>query len=173
MPQRRTAGLKPFIFIPTTNYTAIDMNKAKFTKIIVGFLLLSNLLLIGYVYFRKPPIPEGPKKVIMERLQMDEQQRNAFEKLIEVHKKSIREAEDSIIYYKNRLYETLKTSADTTGKDSLLFALGYWQKKVETAHYNHFEAIRLLCKPEQYSKFDSLCEDMSRLFPQRGKKAPR
>ena len=149
------------------------MNKAKINRIVIGFLLLSNLLLLGFIFWKKPALPEGPKKIIIERLHLDEQQKNIYGLLVENHRNSIRQSEDSMITLKNRLYKTLKTSADTSDKARLIGAIVEIQKKIETTHYQHFEGIRSLCKPEQSEDFDDLCDEITNLFPQRGKKVPK
>lgn len=149
------------------------MNKAKINRIVIGFLLLSNLLLLGYIFWKKPALPEGPKKIIIERLHLDEQQKNIYGLLVENHRNSIRQSEDSIITLKNRLYSTLKTTSDTTEKDKIIGAIVEIQKKIESMHYEHFNAIKSLCRPEQYGDFDDLCDEITNLFPQRGKKVPK
>lgn len=149
------------------------MNKAKINRIVIGFLLLSNLLLLGFIFWKKPALPEGPKKIIIERLHLDEQQKNIYGLLVENHRNSIRQSEDSMITLKNRLYKTLKTSADTSDKARLIGAIVEIQKKIETTHYQHFEGIRSLCKPEQSGDFNDLCDEITNLFPQRGKKVPK
>jgi predicted ATPase len=108
----------------------------------------------------------------MERLCFDEQQRTEYEKLIQEHRKSIREAQDSMILLKNQLYSTLKSNADASNRNKIIAVLGDLQKKIENIHYYHFQAIKSLCKPEQHIKFDSLCSDITGLFPQRGQKHP-
>ena len=149
------------------------MNKAKINRIVIGFLLLSNLLLLGFIFWKKPALPEGPKKIIIERLHLDEQQKNIYGLLVENHRNSIRQSEDSMITLKNRLYKTLKINADTSDKARLIGAIVEIQKKIESMHYQHFEGIRSLCKPEQSGDFDDLCDEITNLFPQRGKKVPK
>ena len=130
-------------------------------------------MLLGFIFWKKPALPEGPKKIIIERLHLDEQQKNIYGLLVENHRNSIRQSEDSMITLKNRLYKTLKTSADTSDKARLIGAIVEIQKKIETTHYQHFEGIRSLCKPEQSGDFDDLCDEITNLFPQRGKKVPK
>lgn len=146
------------------------MNKTKFLGIVAALLLLSNLLLLGFFFFRKPPIPEGPKKIIIERLRFDQKQIDSYSKLVDEHRKNIKQTEDSIMVLKNQLYATLKTGADTTAKKNLIQAIGALQIMIENTHYRHFEDIRSLCNSSQYADFDKLCSDITNLFPQRGKK---
>lgn len=137
---------------------------------VAGLLLLSNLLLLAFIFFRKPPLPQGPKKIIMERLHFDEKQKDAYSQLVDQHRKDIRLAEDSILTLKNRLYATLKNGSDTTAKNNLIQNIGDLQVLIENTHYHHFEDIRSLCNPSQSADFDKLCSDITNLFPQRGKK---
>lgn len=159
------------------------MSKLKLLSIAVIGLLVINIVIVGFLLMKKPPIPpfgpggrppmnqEGPKKIIIERLHFDKEQTDAYEKLIDAHQASVRILNDSIKMAKNDLYRSLQ-SETFTGKDSLINQLGRLQKQVELLHYEHFAEIKKLCKPDQLNSFNDLTKDLARFFAPGKKDAP-
>lgn len=120
----------------------------------------------------RPPMKKaGPRKIIADQLHFDKEQVIAYEKLIETHQASIHALDDSILIAKNNLYQTLQDEM-FTGKDSLVNRLGALQKQVELVHYEHFTAIKALCKPDQLDRFNKLSNDLARFFSSGKKNAP-
>jgi len=153
------------------------MSKLKLLTIAVIGLLMINLGIIAWLFFQKPAAPgrrpidgEGPKLLIIDRLNFDMEQVAAYEVLIKAHQSAIRQTEDSIRIAKNQLYATL-TATEPVGKDLLITKLSDLQKQIEQIHYNHFTDIRKLCKPDQLDDFNRLTEDLAHFFNQ-GKKRP-
>ncbi len=156
------------------------MSKIKLLTIAVIGLLLTNATMLGFLLFQKPPVPtgamppekrEGPKKIIIERLQFDAAQVAQYEMLITGHRQSIRLLKDSISETKNELYQSLQTEG-STGKDSLTSLLSALQKRIETVHYDHFAQIKKLCKPEQLEAFNELTHDLAFYFTTERKGPP-
>jgi len=155
------------------------MTKIKLLSIAVIGLLLINLGILAFLFFNKQMHPpgggpmgkeDGPKKIIIERLHFDKEQVSQYEKLIESHRQKIGEMDRQIKETKNQLYSTL-ASDPASGKDSLQKRLGEIQKQIETLHYNHFEEIKKICKPEQLEYFNSLTKDLAKFFAA-GKNSP-
>lgn len=132
-------------------------------------LLISNLVLVGFIMLRKPkhPMGEGPKKLVIEKLHFDDKQVEQYEVIIQEHQKNIRKADDDIIKYKNALYQTLTKSDNESEKDSLINQIANVQKKIEDIHFNHFLEIKKLCKPEQQKYFEDLTKEIEGLFYKR------
>jgi len=156
------------------------MSKIKLLTIAVIGLLFTNSVLVGFLLIKKQPAPmedmppgkrEGPKKIIMERLQFDTEQVAQYELLITGHRKSIRLLKDSISETKNELYQSLQTDS-FAGKDSLTNLLSALQKRIETVHYDHFVQIKKLCKPEQMEAFNELTHDLAFYFTTERKGPP-
>jgi hypothetical protein len=148
------------------------MSKTTLLSIAIGVLLLMNLGLMTFIFLAKPPQeapgapgrpPEGPKRLIIERLHFNQQQVALYERLIHAHRAAIRSLEAEIRHTKNNLYNTL-TDSIHTGKDSLQNRLGSLQRDIETVHYTHFEDIRRLCHPDQLAYFASLTQDLAAYF---------
>lgn len=146
------------------------MNKIKVLSLVALGLLISNLLLVGFIFFRKPPMHEGPRKIIAERLHFDENQIKTYDGYIQNHRKAITQTEEQIRNLKNQLYGTLHSEGTGTQKDSLIKALGGAQMQIEQIHYKHFEEIKSLCNDNQKKDFDNLTQDIARLFAPNNKK---
>lgn len=150
------------------------MSKQKMLTIAVVGLLLLNLGLIGFLMLQKPMHPpgvlpmsgaqQGPRQLIIDKLHLDTTQVARYEELILDHKARVKVLDEEINTTKNKLYITLAEEAQP-GKDSLISHLGDLQKEVEKAHYNHFESIKGLCRPDQQGDFQALTMELARYFP--------
>ncbi|MCE3296949.1 MAG: hypothetical protein K0R65_2663 [Crocinitomicaceae bacterium] len=141
------------------------MNKAKFYGFLCIVLLLSNGFLLYFV-LQPPNRPEGPKKLIIEKLHLDEKQTAAYEKLIHEHRNSIKKTEKQIGQLKQKLYSGL-SSENTAETDSLVGLLGKKQMQIEKIHCEHFRDIKELCRPDQQIYFGGLSKELARLFDHR------
>jgi len=142
------------------------MSKATFISIIAGGLLLSNLLLAGFIVLRapRPERHKQPREIIIERLHLDEGQTAAYGQLIQWHRSHIREADRQIMMLKNRLYRTLNEPAGQQEKDSLIKELGRMQMRIEQVNYQHFSDIRKICRDDQLKDYEALTTEIARLF---------
>jgi hypothetical protein len=155
------------------------MTKIKLLSIAVIGLLLINIGILAFLFLSKPmhlPVDgpggkrEGPKLIIIEKLHFDKEQVARYEKLIDLHQKTVRELDGQIRETKNQLYATLAEETDKN-KDSLQNKLGEIQRQIEFAHYSHFEEIKKLCKPGQMEYFKNLTAELAKFFAP-GKKSP-
>jgi len=148
------------------------MSKIKLLTIAVIGLLIMNLATVTFLLFRTPqhradgrlPMEQGgPKNIIINKLKFDKEQVTLYESLIEQHQVAIKMFNDSIKTAKNNLYHLL-TEENTASKDSAVAKLGFLQKQIELTHYNHFAAIRAICKPNQLQAFNNLTKELARYF---------
>lgn len=142
------------------------MSRKNFFILIICLLLVSNFVLLYFV-LQKPSRgfhPDRPKNIIIEKFHFDENQTNAYQKLIEKHRKDIKENNDKILMLKKELYSNLKLNNSTEEMDSITTQIGIIQKQIEEIHYNHFLEIKALCKPEQLTYFDDLSEELIEVF---------
>lgn len=151
------------------------MSRTKLVGILAVGLLLSNLLLAGYILFRRPPHADlgGPRSIIIEKLHFDEAQQRQYDELIYRHRSEIGKAEDVVMQLKQQLYRKL-AGADTAGKDSIINELGKMQMHMERVHYKHFTDIKNLCRPDQLRYYDQLTHEIAGLFgpPQINRRHP-
>jgi protein CpxP len=148
------------------------MSKLKLLTIAVIGLLVVNLAMVAFFVLNRPSqrpegrLPmeqDGPKNIIIEKLHFDKEQSAQYESLIEQHQVIIKSLNDSIKDAKNELYSSL-TNQNFTGKDSLIAKLGLLQRQIELTHYEHFAAIKKLCKPNQLDDYTALTKELSRFF---------
>lgn len=138
-------------------------SKTKVFAITLIGLLLSNLLFIGFLFLKPkphPPIGEGPKGLIIEKLQFSEEQIVQYNQLIEEHRKNVSQKEQALKEAKLDYYQTLNTGNPETALENLLEA----QKQMEQIHYNHFNDIKSICNENQVPKFEDLVNELPRLF---------
>jgi len=148
------------------------MSKIKLLSIIAISLLVTNLALIGFMFFGKSKHqPIDRKHVVIEKLNFDDKQIIEFEKLIDLHQKEISDTDTEIRTLKNKLYGTLITDTIIGLRDSLINEIGKKQIKIETIHLNHFTLVKKLCRPEQQAAFidfsTELAKFLSPLLPPR------
>lgn len=118
-----------------------------------------------------PGRPPSPREIIIERLKFDENQIEKYEELIDSHRNEIINIEHSLKAAKEKLYLTL-LSENENEKDELIAQINILQRKIEIAHYEHFKAIKNICKPEQINFFNDLTNDLAFIFSP-FKKPPR
>ena len=142
------------------------MKKTKILTLLVLGLLISNLVLAGFIVFRKPNHPDidAPKRHIIKKLHFSEEQVKKYEPLIKKHREDIAAAEGEIMLLKNKLYSLLKEGENPAGKDSLINEIGKVQLRIETIHYNHFVDIKTLCNADQQTAFNELTSEIAGLF---------
>lgn len=144
------------------------MNKVKLLSILSVGLLLANITLLWFLLSNKPkhagPGPNGgPRNIIINKLDFDENQVKQYESLILWHRGEIDKSQEQIVVLKNELYSTLVDSNATT-KDSLINKISAIQKNIETIHYKHFQDIKNLCRPDQLVAFEKLSKEIAALF---------
>lgn len=155
------------------------MSKIRLLSIGAGLLLALNIVLLFVLtknsgqplIGRRPHDPDRPKKVIIKRLQFDEEQVKKYQVLIDGHRRDVSNLERQIRTTKNKLYLTL-TDDSHAGKDSLENHLVMLNKKMEEVHYNHFADIRALCQPQQLQFFKELTQELAFFFAQERKMSP-
>lgn len=116
------------------------------------------------------PKGEGPKQIIIERLHFDVTQQKDYELLIIDHKSKTDELHEASKNLHDELFSLLK--GDTINQresDSLILEIANNQKAIEDLNFDHFNAIKKLCKGEQVALFNELVNDLGRLFAPKGR----
>ncbi len=148
------------------------MNKTRLLTLAVLALLAINIGLLAFLFFGKPPRPpragalgrqDGPKQVIIDKLQFDEKQVARYKVLIEQHQASVKPLNEEIKETKSNLYATLADES-IAKKDSLIDRLGGLQMQMENLHYEHFLEINKLCTPKQLADFKVLSGELAKYF---------
>lgn len=144
------------------------MNKSKLLIISVGVLLILNLSVVSYLLLsgsNKPNEGKMPREIVIEKLHFDTNQVEEYDKIIQIHRNSIRVLDDSIRSSKNKLYQLLNSNAiNENQKDSLFIKIAKYQKDIERIHFNHFLEIKKICNNNQLSQFNNLTVELSKIF---------
>lgn len=149
------------------------MNKT--IKIIIALLLVSNLMLIAFLYLGKPKNNHGnpPMEMIIEQLDFDKTQKDEFKKLMDSHRNEIQTIHKKITSIKNEIYRELKNDNPMLN-DSLLKKFVSGVKEIETLHFNHFLDIKNLSSNSQKEKFNEMADELGTIFqPSKGPKNKR
>jgi len=150
------------------------MSRTRFLSWLVIGLLLTNILLVGFIVLRQPGshVPRMPREIIIERLNFTNEQVIAYDGLINWHRSEIRKADDQILALKTHLYSGISGKISQVHNDSLIAEISKLQVRVEGIHYKHFRDIRNLCTPGQQPYFEELLKDIASIF-YKPKKGPR
>jgi hypothetical protein len=144
------------------------MNKTRFLTLMVVALVLLNLATIAFFAVRRPPKPEGPRRIVIEKLHFDDRQVAEYEKMIARHRVAVEAEETQIRDAKQELYSQL-SSDDLSKKDSLIGRIGALHEDMERIHFDHFKEIKSLCTGEQIAQFNNLAKELAGYFaPGRG-----
>lgn len=156
------------------------MNRTKLLTIAVIGLLLLNFGILGVMFFGKsspPPMHpphggpkgEGPKQIIIERLHFDATQQKEYEVLVVEHRSTTDELHEASKELHDELFSLLKSDTiNQRQSDILISEIANNQKTIEDLNFEHFNAIKKLCKGEQVALFDELVDDLGRLFAPKG-----
>ena len=153
------------------------MERIKLLTVAVIALLLLNMGTLAYLFVGQghqrmgPPPPPHPRDIIIRKLHFDDAQVQQYEKLIQWHRGQIEVRDREIGKTKDRLYLSLiKSPPDLKVKDSLIGRLSALQKEIEEVHFKHFQDIKAICKPEQIGDYNSLTEELGRIFSRGAKR---
>ncbi|MCC7521709.1 MAG: hypothetical protein IT220_08760 [Flavobacteriaceae bacterium] len=145
------------------------MNKSKFHVLIILGLLISNVILF-FMLFKEHKGNEGPKNIIINKLHFDKNQIKDYEVYIQQHRKAIDENEAIMNALRSNLFEQLTYQQDSTKIDSIINIIAKQQYVAEKINYNHFLAIKHLCKPLQQQDFNKFTKEITDLFSSKERK---
>ncbi|GAB3908835.1 hypothetical protein GCM10028803_45250 [Larkinella knui] len=152
------------------------MERTKLLTFAVVGLLLLNLATIGFLVFKpggephsgRPGSPQGreePARIIIERLHFDPDQREAYQKLIDAHRKQMGILTKQMQQLHRQYYGLLAaTSPDSARQAVLSQQIGDNQQAQAVLNFRHFGQIKALCRPDQQADFRQLATELARLF---------
>jgi Spy/CpxP family protein refolding chaperone len=149
------------------------MSKVKILTISVIALVILNLGMMVFFMVIKPKEYKshrgGIRKMIVEKLDLDAQQTQQFEKIVERHKMKIDSIDQQIKLTKENLYAQLsEPQVNQKVKDSLINVLSNYQKTIENAHFKHFQNVKNICNtPEQQENYKELVKELGNIFSRR------
>ena len=140
-------------------------NRSKVFLAIIAILLVANIGMVSFFLLKKDP-PKREKRqewktvisaFLKNEIGFDTLQLKQYDSLSDRHKGNMRKMMDSLRITKDKQFKEL-AAADFS--DSVMNTVAERsaanQKIMELRMFNHLRKIRLLCKPDQQPKFDSL-----------------
>lgn len=140
-------------------------NKSKILLTIIGILLVTNIAMVVFFVAKK----DGGKRAkrpdrrtmiatfLKKEIGFDTVQLQQYDTLSLRHKAKMRSMFDSARITKDKQFKELAAS---NFSDSMMNSIADRsagaQKIMELQMFNHLKNVRLLCKPDQLPKFDSL-----------------
>jgi hypothetical protein len=152
------------------------MDKIKLLTYAVIGLLLLNVGIICFLFLLRPNrTPEEnhgrPKEIIAEKLHFDAKQIEKYESIIPIYKDKIDSLDAINREIKSELYSQLKLPVvNTVVKDSLITLFLTNQKRIEEAHFKHFQDIKSICKATQLQDFNTLTQELGKMFSNQNSK---
>ena len=138
------------------------MNKIKLLTIACALLVCSNLTMLGFLFFTTERRAD-PKHLIIKRLNFDKAQIVQYSTLVDLHRSSIAKTKAEIMQNKEQLYSMLN-AADKPQIDTLIAQINSLQMQMEYINFEHFWAIKGICKPEQMGDYQRLTKDLAKMF---------
>ena len=144
------------------------MNKQNKNKVfisIIGILLAANIALVSFFLLKKDDDKREKKSdrramianFLKTEIGFDTVQLKVYDSLSLKHKEKVKKMFDSTRSTKDKQFKELTAAAFSDSVMNLVAERSAnSQKAMELQMFNHLKNIRLLCKPDQLPKFDSL-----------------
>lgn len=134
--------------------------------VIIVILAISNISVVTFMIWNRPPVPsENPKTIIETTLNLSEDQKESFENLIPPHRKSMRVQHEKIFKLKSDLMMTVVDTNLFLKKDQLIKELEMAFGQMEVLRLNHLQEVYNLCSEEQRGSFEELIEKLQAFLP--------
>jgi len=146
-----------------------NANKNKFLTWLVATLLVANAVTILFFWINRPERMQGPKgsprEFLVNALELDSSQLDAFQALIEKHQASARPLKKEIRTAKENLFQLLKQLViPGPEKMKAVQAITLNIQALELLNLDHFQQLRVLCNEKQKKKFDGLLDQLAGLM---------
>ena len=146
-----------------------NANKNKFLTWLVATLLVANAVTILFFWINRPERMQGPKgsprEFLVNALELDSSQLDAFQALIEKHQASARPLKKEIRTAKENLFQLLKQPViPGPEKMKAVQAITLNIQALELLNLDHFQQLRALCNEKQKKKFDGLLDQLAGLM---------
>ena len=137
----------------------METSKLSFWKIFAITLLISNMVILAFIFFEKPTSADnkGPANFIIKELKFEEAQIESFNKLKFAHQESLQELQITGRELREDYFQLLRN--DTTDQvlaNQILLQIANNQKTIEQVTFSHFQSVKNICDSVQKEKFDSI-----------------
>ena len=137
----------------------MESSKLSFWKIFAIILLISNTVILAFVFFEKPVRGDnkGPANFIIKELKFEEAQIESFNQLKFAHQDSVQRLKNTGRELRENYFKLLRNdTTDNILADQLLIQIANNQKTIEQVTFSHFQSVKNICDSVQKEKFDSI-----------------
>ena len=137
----------------------MESSKLSFWKIFAIILLISNTVILAFVFFEKPTRADnkGPANFIIKELKFEEAQIESFNQLKFAHQDSVQRLKNTGRELRENYFKLLRNdTTDNILADQLLIQIANNQKTIEQVTFSHFQSVKNICDSVQKEKFDSI-----------------
>lgn len=141
-------------------------NRSKVFLAIISILLVANIALVSFLLLRKNCDDKNEKRpdrktiiagFLKNEIGFDAAQLQQYDTLSNRHKENMKKMMDSLRNPKDKQFKELaQANFSDSAMNSIASQSAVSQKAMELQMFAHLKKIRLLCKPEQLPRFDSL-----------------
>ena len=140
------------------------MKKTQILYMALAVMFIINIAWLFFYFFcNKHQSNDGPKSLIIEKLNFDQAQVAQYEVLILEHRSAISQANEELQGFRSSLFHSL-INETIMPNDSILNLLANKQIEIEKIHFTHFQQIKAICTENQLDSFNQLCLELANLF---------
>jgi Spy/CpxP family protein refolding chaperone len=144
--------------------------KNKLTAILALVLIVSNLLVLGYVLLRERR-PQGPhgdgppgphiQEMLRDELKMTDAQFSAYQSLIEKHRDQRKACKEEMQKLRKDLLLAIGTPGGDSAAQAASLKIGEVQARFEVQTYEHFKQVYELLDDSQKKEFGKFMGDVA------------
>jgi Spy/CpxP family protein refolding chaperone len=137
----------------------MESSKLSFWKIFAITLLISNMVILAFIFFEKPTRAnnKGPSNFIIKELNLNAAQIENFNQLKFAHQDSVQSLKNTGRELREDYFKLLRNdTTDNILADQLLIQIANNQKAIEQITFEHFQSVKNICDSVQKDKFDSI-----------------
>lgn len=137
----------------------MSITNNKYTKWIIGSLVLLNLILLSVLFFLKPRHGNGgrpnPSDFLKKELNLSDDQVVKFKELRKAHFQKSKEESKAIRTLKNEMLDAISAESPDTLKANLIAdQIGIKEANKEKLLVQHYLELQAECTPEQRKKLE-------------------
>lgn len=154
----------------------MSITNNKYTKWVIGALVLLNLILLSVLFFLRPRHGGGerpnPNDFLKKELNLTDDQVVKFKELRKTHFQKSREEWKAVRLLKNEMLEAISAESPDTSKANMIAdQIGIKEANKEKLLVQHYLELQAECTPEQRQKLERVFKKaMSRRKFRKGKR---
>jgi hypothetical protein len=150
----------------------MNNKREKILMFIILFLVLVNSATLILMWMNRPPFPPHhgrsggpPDKIIIERLNFDEEQIKQFELIKKEHQLQMRNLHEESNQIHKKYFKLLESeNVNDSIADFYEKQLANLTEKREEFTFIHFQKLKAICKPDQIKLFNEFVGELGKIL---------